>query len=107
MKTLLFALALLLAIAAEAQAWSAVYSWAPSAGATSYRLEKSTDNGASWALVSATATSPFTYTGTEAALTLFRLHACNATACTPRPADGFWHDESRQVPAAPASLGVQ
>lgn len=102
------AIALILATAAPAFAWTATYSWAPSTGATSYKLEKSADNGSTWTVVNAAiATTSFAYTGTEPALVLFRVSACNSNGCTVRSGDGFWHDESKTPPASPSSLAVQ
>jgi hypothetical protein len=103
---LLAGLAVLVAVTA-AEAWTAEYSWQATAGATSYRVEKSTDQGATWVLAASPTSPALVYTGTEPGLVLFRVSACNAVSCTVRPADGLWHDESKQPPAMPASLGVK
>lgn len=105
---ILLAVVFLLLSSGVAQAWTASYSWAPATGATSYKVEKSVDNGATWTVVSATLASPtLNYTGSEAALVLFRVSNCNSNGCTVRPGDGWWHNEGWTPPPAPASLAVQ
>jgi hypothetical protein len=100
-------LVLLLALAAPAHAWTATYTWAPSSGATGYKVEKSSDGGATWTVVASPTSATLNYTGTETGLTLFRVSACNGAGCTVRAADGLWHNEAWQPPAVPANLGVQ
>ena len=100
-------LASLLGAAAPAWAWTATYSWSPATGATSYKVEKTVDQGATWTLVASPTAPTYAYTGTEPGLVLFRISACNAVACTPRWADFLAHDESKQPPPAAMNLGVQ
>jgi len=92
---------------APAWAWTEVYSWSASSGATSYRVERTTDNGTTWTQIGSPTTPTFTYTGTEAGLTLFRISACNAITCVVRGGDGLWHNEVWQNPLAPSNLLAQ
>ena len=100
-------LAGLLGVALPAWAWTATYSWSPATGATSYKVEKTVDQGATWTLVASPTTPTYAYTGTETGLVLFRVSACNANGCTVRSADGLWHNEAWQPPSAATNLGVQ
>ena len=106
-RILTTALILILAAVTPAWAWTATYSWSPATGATSYKVEKTVDQGATWTLVANPTSPTYAYTGTEAGLVLFRISACNAVACTPRWADFLAHDESKQPPATVTNLGVQ
>ena len=107
LRMLLPGLALVL-LAAPAWAWTETLQWTIDPGATTYRVEKSIDNGATWTLVTATVTTPtHAYTGMEPGLVLFRFANCNAQGCMPRPTAGGWHDESKQLPGSPVNVGVQ
>ena len=107
MKKILLGCFILLGIASPAWAWTETYSWIATAGATSYKIEKSVDSGATWTLVSSPTTPTYTYVGAEPALVVFRISACNAVGCTIRAGDGFWHNEAWVPPAAPVNLQVQ
>lgn len=108
MKALFLAAALvtLLAGATEAQSWSVELAWDATPGATSYRVEKSTDQGNSWVVVSPTnlTTPALTYTATDADLVLFRISGCNSQGCTIRIQDGLWHNEKWKLPGNTANL---
>lgn len=105
-KVVLTAAFILLA-AESASAWTLTMSWAASTGATSYRVDKSTDNGSTWATAGTVTTPTFTYTGTEPGLVLFRVTAINAVGSNTRTADGIWHNEAFQVPLPVGQLLVQ
>lgn len=104
---LVLALLLLFSCAGPAWAWTGVYSWTAMTGATSYKVEKSVDNQVTWTVVGTPATPAFTYTGTEAGITFFRVSACNAVGCVVRAADGLWHNEAAQLPFAPINITGQ
>jgi hypothetical protein len=94
-------------VAAPAWAWTESFSWSPVTGATSYKVEKSADTGATWTVASSPTAPAYVYTGTEPGLVLFRVSACNAIGCGVRAGTGFWHNEAWLPPPAPANLGVQ
>lgn len=104
---ILFAGFVLLLVPAPALSWTQTYSWSVVATATSYKVEKSVDNGVTWVVAGTPATPTFAYTGTETGLVLFRISACNANACTLRPTDGLWHNDGAQFPLAPTNLSGQ
>jgi len=79
---------------AAAQAWTETYTWAPSSGATSYRLETSVDGGSSWMLQGTPPTTSFTLTMTSAGLTLVRVLPCKSSGCATTIPSGFWHNEA-------------
>ena len=100
-------LLLILATHSSAQSWTAVYAWDAQAGATSYKVEKSTDNGTTWTVVASPTSPTFTYTGNEQGLVLIRVSACNANGCAVRSNDGFWHNQAWAPPGMPANVKVQ
>lgn len=106
LKTVLFCVSLL-AIATPALGWTETYSWTAVSGATSYKVEKSIDTGATWTLVASPAVPTYVYVGTETNMTIFRVSACNAAGCTMRAASGVWHNEVWQPLSQPSNLGVQ
>jgi hypothetical protein len=107
LRVILVLAILVLALARPAAAWTQSYTWSVSAGATSYKVEKSIDNGVTWTVTGTPTTPALAYTGTEPGLVLFRYSACNANACVLRPADGLWHNEAAQLPFAPVNLQGQ
>ena len=102
-----------LLIATPAWAWTVadVLSWGASPGAVSYRVEKTSDGGATWTTVGTPALPALTYNGTDAGLVLYRVSACTAVsgggACTPRPEVGPWHNESWRPLPPVAGLATQ
>lgn len=99
-----------------AEAGNITLEWGPSAGATSYTIEQSTDNGATWAQIAAPL--PAACTGTPArcrapivapstGLVLFRFAAVNAVGKTTRYSEGVWHCQSCAPPPIPAGVGVE
>lgn len=107
MRPLLLALTLLILCAVPAFAWTDQYSWDASAGATSYKVEISTDRGATWTVAGTPTTPSFTLTSTEPALVLVRVSACNASDCTVRWSSGYWHDESKMPPVQPTNVQMR
>lgn len=104
----LLVLILIVVFVGPAWAWTESVSWDATPGATWYLIEKSTDNGATWAEViffpSGRPTTPaFIYTGSEPGLVLFRLSNCNSITCETRPRAGIWHNESAPAPLSPPS----
>jgi len=91
---------------APALAWSDVYSWTASSGATSYKVESSIDNGVTWVLAGSPTTPTFTLTLTSTALTLVRISACNANGCATRSVSGFYHNEAWAPPLVPTNLTI-
>ena len=73
MTRILLALALVLLVAAPAFAWTETYTWTADPSATSYKVEKSLDQGATWTSVGTPATPSFSYTGTDTGVVLFRV----------------------------------
>ena len=106
-RTLSIAGVLVALLTGPAWAWTATYSWTVVAGATSYKVEKSVDNGVTWVLVASPTAATLTYTGAEPGLLLLRISACNANGCTVRYGDGLWHNEVWVPPVPPSSLAVQ
>ena len=104
MRTLWTAVLLCLVVPGTAWGWTEAYSWAAVPGATSYRVEKSTDSGMTWITAGTVTVPAFPYTGTESGLTLFRVSAINAQGITTRTADGLWHNEAWQLPFVPQNL---
>ncbi len=90
-----------------AWAWPVSLSWGPVTGATSYKVEKSTDGGTTWTSVGTPTVPSFSYTGTETGLVIFRVSACNAVTCTVRYGDGLWHNEAWVPPAPAGNLSTQ
>lgn len=120
MRRLILACCLVLLFTSKAQAWSETYCWASAVGATSYRLDISSDNVV-WTTIQ-TVTLPITVppgcpagllgtvvTSTIPTLTLVRLAACNAAGCAIRSTSGFFHNDAWVLaapPAAPLNLVV-
>lgn len=100
----LFALALIITITSPALAWTQQYTWTADPLATTYKVEKSVDNGVTWTVAGTPATPSYTYTGTETGVVFFRVSNCNATGCTTRTYDGFWHNESWRPSGWPNNL---
>src|SRR5262249_1652303 len=74
-------------------AWTETYTWAPTTGGTSYRLETSIDQGGLWVLQGTPTTTSFTLTMTSGGLTLVRVLPCSLS-CATTIAKGFWHNEA-------------
>ena len=95
-------------LASTAWAWTETYSWSPVAGATSYTVEKSVNNGTTWTVAeTGLTTTSYTYVGTETGLVIFRVSACNSNGCGVRAGDGLWHNEAWVPPLVPGNLQVQ
>ena len=115
MKRLLLLCALLL-LAAPAWAGPQVLSWDQVATATSYGVEQSVDNGATWTAVTPTAGptcagTPVRCTATVTApgtgLVLYRVSASNSVGTTTRFNAGLWVCESCAPPPQAVNVGVQ
>lgn len=112
-------LAILLALAlwvGWAEAGNIVVEWGPAAGATSYTIDQSTDQGATWAQVAAPTSAVCVGTPVRCSaplvapsvgLVLFRFSAVNAVGKTTRYSEGVWHCQSCAPPPIPAGVGVQ
>lgn len=92
-------------IPAVAYARPYTLTWNAMAGATSYRLYQSTDQGASWTKVYDGASNQATVDVTGTTLVLFRASAINSVGEAIRTDAGAWVDPSKQP--AGAGLGVQ
>lgn len=113
------AFGIIAALLAVVSAWAGPQelSWDQSAGATSYGIEQSVDNGATWTAVIPTAgptcatTAPLRCTATVTApasgLALYRVWAANAVGRTTRFSAGAWVCESCAPPAAVQQTGVR
>jgi hypothetical protein len=110
MSSGLLVVILVLLGAQPAAAWTVTLSSDVTAGATNYKVEKST-NLTAWTEITnplARPTTPVvTYTGIETGVVYFRFSTCNAVGCTTRPQDGVWHNESLAPPPGPASIMTQ
>lgn len=84
-------------------AWDAV------AGATGYKLQISTDGGATWgATRDAGANTTFTWTGTpDTGLILWRVAAYNATGESWQTKQGAWYCGTWTLPPQATGLGVK
>ena len=99
---------------AVAVAGPQVLSWDQIVAATTYGVEQSLDNGATWTAVTPT-TGPTcvasrcsaTVSAPATGLTLYRIWAANAVGRTTRFTAGLWICESCAPPPPAANMGVQ
>jgi hypothetical protein len=108
MKRILLVVAIIF-IAVTVQAADVSLSWDAVAGATSYRIQMSTDQGATWTqeknVPSGTA---LVWTGApDSGLLLFRAVAINSAGTSIRSDAGAWFNGSWKLPSAPGKLGMQ
>lgn len=82
--------------------------WDASPGATSYKIQMSTDHGVTWPTERAVATgTTFTWLGApETGLVMFRAVAVNAQGSVIRADAGAWYDKTKALPAAVGGLGT-
>lgn len=107
-KVLVFLLGLMF-IATGALAADVTLSWDASVGATSYKIQMSTDQGVTWAAERPVPTgTTFTWTAApDTGLLLFRAVAVNGAGQAIRTDAGVWFNGSWKVPAPPAKFGAQ
>lgn len=105
-KSCVFALCFLLFLTGTASAWSDVYSWTPSPGATGYKVETTADNGVTWTLAGQPTTPTFTLVSTVPGLLLVRVTACSGNGCNTRAWSGFWHNETWNVPTTVTNMTI-
>jgi hypothetical protein len=116
-RSILLALSLVAVLthvaAAPAGAWPVadVLTWDPVTGAGSYKVEKTTDSGATWVVIGTPTLPTLSYNGAEVGLVLFRISACTAVggggACTVRAEVGLFHNEAWRPLAMPVHVGIQ
>lgn len=114
MRLLTLCFVAFLLLAAPAWAGPQVLSWDQITTATSYGVEQSVDNGATWTAVTPTAgptcvTSrcSVTITAPSTGLVLYRVWAANSVGRTTRFNAGQWVCESCAPPPPAANVGVQ
>jgi|SRR3990167_873042 len=116
MRRLGLILLTLFLLATPAWAGPQVLSWDQVATATSYGVEQSLDNGATWTAVTPTAgptcagTPPrcsATVTAPATGLALYRVWAANSVGRTTRFNAGLWVCESCAPPPMAVNVGVQ
>ena len=113
-KGVLFAIALLLLLAAPAWAGPQVLSWDVIPFATSYGVEQSVDSGVTWVPVTLPA-EPIcavdrcttTVTAPTTGVVLYRMWAANAVGRGTRFTAGLWVCESCTQPPPAVNLGVK
>lgn len=105
----LLIIALCVFLAAPAIAADLNLAWDASTGATGYKVQISTDQGATWGEARDTGNATtFTWTGApDTGLTLFRVSAYNGQGETINYTKGAWHNGSWTVPAAATALGLK
>ena len=81
----------------------------PVVGATDYRIEHSTDVGATWPGSQLTGgLTTYTYTGVpEGGLVLFRVASINAVTEATRLHSGFWYDYRNLPLDSPSFTGIE
>lgn len=84
--------------------------WDVATGATGYKIQMSTDNGATWPtsrVVTGGTTTSYTWTGApETGLVMFRVTATNAQGEAIRTDAGCWFNKGWQLPQMAGGLGV-
>jgi len=82
--------------------------WNVAPGATSYKIQMSTDSGITWPTERVVSSgTAFTWLGApETGLVLFRAVAVNAQRTTIRTDAGVWYNKLWQLPTAVGSLGA-
>lgn len=107
MKKLLIALAFTL-YPALAFGADVTLQWDASVGATGYKLQMSTDSGATWSAEKDTTATTYVWTGApDTGLVLFRVAAYNATGKAIRTEAGVWYRGDWIVPNKPQGVGVK
>ena len=84
-------------------------SWDVAAGADTYTVYQSTDNGATWtAAASGVMTTSTTIAGVpDSGLVLFRVSAVNSVAEAIKLNSGAWYNGDWLPPVDPGGLGIQ
>jgi hypothetical protein len=111
MRRIVIALAMVVAFAASADAWTKTFTCGGSPSATGFKLDSSVDGGVTWAEATNPAARPaacsFAVTSAVTGTVLLRWSACNAATCSTLTTDGAWHQESAALPLPPTSVGSQ
>lgn len=83
--------------------------WDAASGATSYKIQMSTDQGATWPTERTVATgTTYTWTGApDTGLLLFRAVSINAQGAAIRTEAGVWFNNGWKLPVQPGGLGAQ
>lgn len=108
MKRLMI-VAVILFMASAVQAADVELSWDAAVGATSYKIQMSTDGGTTWP-VERTVPSGMTFTWTAApdtGLLLFRAVSINAAGQAIRTDAGVWFNGTWQLPKQTTGLGAK
>lgn len=115
-RTLLI-LAVVLGLAAPAEAGSVTLRWSAVQGATAYVIEQTIDAGKTWTQVGAdqppsvcTGTPSictFTFQAPATGMVLFRYGARNALGTSMRFGEGTWHCQSCAPPSLVSNLEIQ
>lgn len=83
--------------------------WDPAPGAASYKIQMSTDQGATWPTERIVATgTAYTWTGApDTGLLLFRAVSVNTQGSAIRTEAGVWFNGSWKLPAQTGGFGVK
>ena len=108
MKRVIFTTVALILMATSAWAADVPLAWDAVQGASGYKIQMSTNSGASWSTAKdAGANATYTWTGApDTGLCLFRVSAYNAQGEAIRTNAGAWFNGSWTVPRQPGGLGV-
>jgi hypothetical protein len=109
------AIALALAMTIAHAATTITIEWVPTAGATSYDIEQSTDTGTTWAVAKSVKSSAActatkcstTYAPPASGLVLFRMVTWNAQGKTTRTHAGFWYNAIWSLPDTASSAEIR
>lgn len=109
MKRVILAVVFIFMVASLARAADVSLSWDAVTGATSYRIQMSIDQGATWPTERiVTSGTTFVWTAApDAGLLLFRAVSYNAAGNTIRTDAGAWYNGSWKLPTAVGKLGAQ
>jgi len=103
-----FAVALML-FASSLYAADLPLSWDAAQGATSYRVQMSTDNGLTWEVERPVPTGTvFTWVGApDSGLVLFRVVSVNSAGSAIRSDVGAWYNGAWKIPGPAKALGIE
>jgi hypothetical protein len=96
-------------IGSTVRAADVVLSWDAAVGATSYKIQMSTDQGATWAAERVVPSgTTFTWAGApDTGLVLFRAVSINAAGSAIRTDAGVWFNGAWKLPAPAGGLGAR
>ena len=110
MKRILITIATILLLATSSLAADLHMAWDPSPGATGYKLQISTDMGASWGEIRDTGSTVPEYTwlgAPDTGLVLFRVMSYNPHGEAWNTTHGVWANEAWVPPPLASGLGIQ